>query len=183
MSRKMKTLIFSGLLSSLLVPMNSYADYTDCSDLITPTTDHLTMGISADGATVYDEKTDLTWQRCSVGKVWDGSTCSGNRTYINWQDALALAGSGWRIPNIKELDSIVEEACSRPAINSTAFPDVGTGITIYLSSSPFIVEDNTVWALSFYTTGQRFPSLRKNDPREVRLVYGGPLSEPIIDLQ
>lgn len=72
---------------------------------------------------IKDTKTQLIWQRCSVGQTWDGFICSGTATTHSWADALALASKGWRLPNIKELSSITEVACSAPSINSTIFPN------------------------------------------------------------
>ncbi|MCP4401702.1 MAG: DUF1566 domain-containing protein [bacterium] len=79
-----------------------------------------TYGINAftnngDG-TASDLATGLTWQQAD-----DGVT-------RNWQEALAycegldLAGSSnWRLPNVKELQSIVDYTSSYPALNTGVF--------------------------------------------------------------
>lgn len=82
---------------------------------------------------VKDLKTGLVWQRCSVGQVWDGSTCVGSPSKYNWAEALALTDAQWRLPNIKELFSIVETSCYQPAINAAVFPN--TASDKYWSSS------------------------------------------------
>lgn len=95
----------------------------------TPTSD---FTIHGDG-TVTHKRTSLTWMRCALGQKWDGRTCTGEANVYVWQKALqaaaALNASGgyaghkdWRVPNIKELDSIVENQCYMPSINLKAFP-------------------------------------------------------------
>jgi len=90
--------------------------------------------------TVGDKATGLQWKRCSEGQTWSGSTCTGIASSHTWQAALQLAEgasdagrSDWRLPNIKELASIVEQACVSPAIDLAAFP--GTASAGYWSSS------------------------------------------------
>ena len=70
-----------------------------------------------DDGTVTDRATGLTWEKNDSGKG------------MNWEQALAYAaklGGGWRLPNAKELQSIVDYTRS-PAINpvfqATKLPD------------------------------------------------------------
>ena len=61
---------------------------------------------------VLDKQTHLIWQRCSIGQSWDGITCMGTPNSYTWTEALAQAkqlGNSYRLPNIKELQSLVEE--------------------------------------------------------------------------
>lgn len=91
--------------------------------------------INTDESTVTDSKTKLVWQRCSLGQT--GNDCSGVPTGYTWSDALQTAKenhSGWRLPNLKELLSIIDEQCSEPAVNTFVFPN--TQNFIYWSSSP-----------------------------------------------
>jgi hypothetical protein len=90
---------------------------------------------------VTDTATGLTWKRCSEGQSWDGATCAGSAMYHTWQQALQVADtasyagqSDWRLPNAKELASIVEQACYSPAIDEAVFP--ATPSSYYWSSSP-----------------------------------------------
>ncbi|MBD3768229.1 MAG: DUF1566 domain-containing protein, partial [Gammaproteobacteria bacterium] len=76
------------------------------------------------GAEVKDKKTGLIWQRCPLGMSWNGTTCAGTATPYNWENALAQAATEatntskpWRLPNLKELKSLVETACYGQAIN------------------------------------------------------------------
>ena len=87
--------------------------------------------VNADG-TVSDSETGLVWDRCSWGQT--GADCSGGLADSSfWGDALvnAIAANGsaykgytdWRMPNVKELESLVKiDAVSAPTIDTTAFP-------------------------------------------------------------
>lgn len=46
--------------------------------------------------------TDLWWMRCPVGQKWDGSTCKGDAKGMNWQEAMKVCPSGYRLPTRKE---------------------------------------------------------------------------------
>lgn len=85
------------------------------------------------GAEVYDKLTKLTWKRCieSVNGVYfdaETSTCPGialphSKNSFTWREALEFADGTWRLPNIKELASIIETACYSPSINGKVFPN------------------------------------------------------------
>lgn len=79
--------------------------------------------------TVTDQKTGLTWMRCLLGMSWDGSTCLGSTASMyTFGQAIRLqkifAGkSDWRLPNIRELQTIVDRSVYNPAIDKVAFPN------------------------------------------------------------
>lgn len=85
--------------------------------------------VVADGE-VHDNYTGLTWQRGDTDDM------------VSWQQAvdycagLGLNGNSWRLPSIRELATLVDEAEVAPAINEEMFPD-----THYGSSS-----NNWYWA-------------------------------------
>lgn len=125
--------------------------------------------------TISDIGTGLMWQKCSRGV--SGSNCeSGVATPHNWLQALEVAQSSnlagysdWRLPNITELSSIVEERCYNPSINSSYFPN--TASVYYWSASPFVGYIDFAWYVNFhygdsyyYVSGYRYSS------RRVRLV-------------
>ena len=95
--------------------------------------------------TITDRKTGLMWKQCSEGQ--SGADCaSGSAEPFTWQQALqrtqavnrsgGFAGaSDWRVPNIKELHSLVEQQCQRPAINLTRFPNTSSGYDVVVWSS------------------------------------------------
>ncbi|MBK8568826.1 MAG: DUF1566 domain-containing protein [Nitrosomonadales bacterium] len=111
--------------------------------------------ISADGSEVADSKTGLIWRRCPEGMTASCTGCSGVAAAYTWEQALALAndvastdGKPWRLPDVKELSSIVDASFGNPAIDTHAFP--GTPATPFWSASP--VENNPLkaWYVMFY---------------------------------
>lgn len=84
---------------------------------------------SPEGTEVTDTLTGLIWQRCSAGMVWnnESQTCNGTATLFGWEDALGYAKAhregGWRLPNAKELASILDPDTASPAIDQLAFPN------------------------------------------------------------
>ncbi len=76
---------------------------------------------SRSGDVVTDSKTGLEWQDDTdaggITKTWQGA--------IDYCEALNLAGeSDWRLPNINELTSLVDDTRYGPAIDTTAFQNV-----------------------------------------------------------
>ncbi|VAW49704.1 hypothetical protein MNBD_GAMMA04-1514 [hydrothermal vent metagenome] len=113
----------------LLVSMQAMPQLCDTSSLAsTPTHSFL---ITAEG-TAFDRKTNLEWKVCAEGQTWSSGDCMGSASVHNWQQALdvpkvlnASEGyaekSDWRLPNIKELATIIEHRCELPAINHSVF--------------------------------------------------------------
>lgn len=126
----------------LLVQM---ATAQTCRDTIPASTPDSRFTVNGDEVT--DTETGLIWQRCSLGQT--GSDCSGSspNTY-NWQGALQAADAPWRLPNINELRSIVEEKCFWPAINQTVFPN--TVSSAHWSGSSYAYDSNNAWFVDFY---------------------------------
>lgn len=106
------------------------------------------------GDAILDTATQLVWQKCLVGQF--GEDCEkGSAQTMTWLDAFnsvdkftvkndgVLGQSGWRVPNIRELASITELACSSPAINNTLFPTPARA-TLW-SSSPYRFYDHYAW--------------------------------------
>jgi hypothetical protein len=53
----------------------------------------------------------------------------------------------WRLPTHKELYTLVEKACSNPAINTVWFPN--TRANFYWSASPLSDDDSFAWGVDF----------------------------------
>lgn len=124
--------------------------------------------------TVTDHATGLVWKRCSEGLRGD-DCATGSLSAFTWQQALRhaeahlFAGSDqWRVPNKKELASLVEQRCAEPAINSECFPN--TPPSLFWSSSPYVYFPNHSWGINFFD-GQANYYNRYFD-RSLRLVRG-----------
>jgi hypothetical protein len=91
--------------------------------------------------TVHDTSTQLTWQQAA----------SADR--VSWTDAgtactaLDLQGKGWRLPNMKELQTLVDESRAAAAIDTQAFPDTpGEG---FWAATPHVDSATSAWFVSF----------------------------------
>jgi uncharacterized repeat protein (TIGR02543 family) len=130
--------------------------------------------------TVTHRNTGLMWKQCPEGLA--GASCAtptGGPTTMTWGNALkaanaanaaAFAGYGdWRLPNVRELQSIVEWCGSMPSINRTAFP--ATIVYYFWSSSSYVPLPSNAWSVGFADGGSS--SSPKLNPFAVRLVRGG----------
>lgn len=156
-------LVFPAIILAAVQPGWGADMYQPCRiGLIIASTPTLQFQDNQDG-TVTDLKTKLVWKKCTEGQRWEPvtHTCSddpNSRDMYNWQEALALAqatnatggfanAADWRLPNIKELSSIIENACYGPSINLEIFPNTPAGI--YWSSTPYIGADEYAWSVRF----------------------------------
>jgi Protein of unknown function (DUF1566) len=129
--------------------------------------------------TVTDERTGLMWEQCARGL--SGAACTnGSATSFTWQAALAAVTSAnsvaylgytdWRLPNVRELRSLVEECRLSPSINEVAFP--ATPAAGFWSSSPRVAAAATgAWVVSF-ASGASGNGVR-TATNNLRLVRGG----------
>ena len=126
------------------------------------------------GETVYDKKTDLTWQRCSVGQKWvEGTGCTGVVKTFTF-DAAKQQGDGmWRVPPKSKLATLVDRKRKannqRPTIDELAFPDMDLENLVYWSSTPHGAWD--AWFVSFDKSYIYFDY--RSTPRAVRLMRSG----------
>jgi hypothetical protein len=107
--------------------------------------------------TATDVSLGLIWMRCSLGQTWINETCSGDASEFTWQQALQAAHGyeyaqqlGWRLPNMKELASLTERSCVRPAINELFFPN--TSSDDYWTSTPSAVDPKRAWVIAFFNS-------------------------------
>jgi hypothetical protein len=129
------------------------------------------------GGEIYDQKTDLTWSRCSVGQHWQaGNGCVGVIKEFTFGDALKLADANWRVPDKDELATLIDYARLKrnqpPMIDAAAFPDMDPAKLVYWSSTP----DDAfhAWNVDFHNGGIHYGDggYREN-PSAVRLVRSG----------
>lgn len=142
-----------------LQPNNPDASYTDHGD-----------------GTVTHVPTGLMWKRCSEGQIWTGSTCTGTDSVETWAQALTLASASsfagqmdWRLPDIKELRSLVEECRFAPPINDIIFPAASS--SNFWSGSPDANGLSLALGVSFHEGDSN--SYERVRFLGVRLVRGG----------
>ena len=97
--------------------------------------------INGDG-TVTDTATGLMWQQETARSM-------SLEAALEYCEGLALAGyEDWRLPNISELQSLVDYSEYGPAIDTTVFP--GTVSSGYWSSTTSASRTDFAWLVSFY---------------------------------
>ena len=87
-------------------------------------------------------------------------------TETNWGAIFNSLPTGWRVPNVKELASLVAVECNNPSINETAFPNASTDAQ--WSSSPDVNDAESAWAVSF--SSGLAQTTKKNTNTSYRLV-------------
>jgi hypothetical protein len=91
--------------------------------------------------TITDNYTGLTWQ-----KIQSAATLTWEEALI-YAESLVLGGkSDWRLPNIKELQSLNDESVCKPSFNKTFFPGIGSGN--YWSSTTQIQSVAKAWDIN-----------------------------------
>ena len=150
-------IILASLALFALAIASAVADIPDasgnCAGDLVETTPSSEFRVVGDGSIVLHERTGLEWRRCSEGMSWNGSGCDGTADTHTWHDALqvaAAAGDGWRLPNIEELNSIVERCRIDPAINAQVFPGtLSNGDLLFWSASPYSALSSRPWHADF----------------------------------
>lgn len=131
---------------------------------------------TVDGGLVTDNRSGLMWKRCAEGQTltMDGTSCEGPASTFNWSQALVhAAGSSfggyqdWRLPNVKELFSLVETCRRNPAIHTEIFPD--TPAENFWSGSPSGRFDGRAWPVNF-NSGSTSSFIFVTNNMHVRLV-------------
>lgn len=123
-----------------------------CRSSVLPDTPTSRFSINADG-TVSDLQTGLMWRRCAEGM--SGDACqAGSPVAKTWIEALNTAQAStfagytdWRVPNVKELHSLVENRCMRPAVNTEVFPRFTA--SYFWTSTPHAAYSDRAWYVGF----------------------------------
>ena len=94
--------------------------------------------------TVTDQRTGLTWQKICPAKP------------LTWEEALRACASlkptlrgAWRLPNIKELRSLSDDAKIRPSLDRKFFPEAK--VANYWSSTTQSNRPGRAWLVEFET--------------------------------
>jgi hypothetical protein len=155
---------------------------------IPASTGHL---VDNDDGTITDAATQLMWKKCLEGFTFDSgaNSCAaaGDPVLFDWSDALGRPAienglgtptgghTDWRMPNIKELQSIIEVQCHTPAINGTKFGDDTPAAKVW--SNSFYANDSALsWCIDF-TDGRFSYENQTTETYHVRLVRDAP-AEP-----
>jgi len=172
--------ILTGLLYLLFSLVAGLAQAQTCNPELIPASTPDSQFLDNGDGTITDTKTGLMWKQCSEGQ--SGNDCSsGSAEIFEWQLALQQAqvvnNSGgfagftdWRVPNIKELSSLVERQCADPAINLMRFPNTPTAM--YISASAVTGKMYGAWFVYFREGGAT--RLDKGFDSRLRLVRSAP---------
>jgi hypothetical protein len=93
---------------------------------------------------VTDQRTGLTWQKIGSAQamIWEDA--------LKYCDALKPSGHGpWRLPNIKELRSLSDDAKIRPSLDRKFFPEAK--VANYWSSTTQSNRPSRAWLVEFET--------------------------------
>ena len=114
-------------------PVASQPSYTDNGD-----------------GTVTDNRTGLMWLKYAnnynsgAAQTWEAA--------LSGCESFSYAGySDWRLPNVRELESIVDAGEQNPAINTTYF--LNTESSQYWTSTTYVPDTSYAWLVYFYNGG------------------------------
>ena len=123
-----------------------------------------------DGYTIKDVRNNIIWLRCTVGQTWDydTDTCTGELVKLNHEEieiaklqAAQQLGGLWRLPTLKELESIICKQCKNPKVNEKYFPKISS--EAYWTRTPNKLNSKMYWTVNFMTghTYSRFFSYQQ----------------------
>ena len=106
--------LFAGFSVALLLTMISPQAAASCTESAGA------ASVKKEGGQVLDQSTNLTWQRCLVGKTWDepSARCTGSArsmtrdAAVDYVKELKPTGDGaWRLPTPIELMTLADFRC------------------------------------------------------------------------
>lgn len=163
------------LSSAILVSVAASTGGAECNPQLPSNIEPSRYHVLNDG-TVKDQVTRLIWLRCPLGFSWSQAEASceedvGAKTAFTWAQALSHAAAlngNWRVPNSKELESLVKRDCYNPAIETEVFSSLD--LDYMWSSTPASAYFGNAWAIQFRNGG--VVSVDKENEYKVRLVKG-----------
>lgn len=146
--------------------------------------------VHAGQGVVEDRATGLVWDHCTWGQA--GKDCDGDGIIFQaWADAIQVARIAneqrykgyydWRVPNARELESLVDPDATNPAIDTAVFPNTPPAY-YWTSSSGWLASPtngNYAWNVRFdsgvvtYIRKVPSPVAPTPDRSRVRLVRRG----------
>ena len=148
---KLRLLAALALAAQLVVPAPGRAD-APAGRYSFPTT-----------TTVLDTKTGLVWQR----KVSTTATSQATGASTCFNNPMALAGTGWRLPTAKELLTLLDFSRSN-GLDSTAFPSEPSGA--YWSATKGNAAGDLAWIVYFPPGNTPNESVQASETHLVRCV-------------
>lgn len=84
-----------------------------------------------EGGFAQNKNSGLFVTRCAAGQSFRNYRCKGDSLKLSWDGAVAYAaevaektGENWRLPDYKEMQSLLVDHCVNPAANPFVFPDM-----------------------------------------------------------
>lgn len=172
--------------SLLLIPLlclstyglSTNANAQVCAKKTTPQTMSYGNFSFATEGLAKDELSKLTWDRCVYGQTWDveSANCLGSPAKLTWTEALTVAESktNKRLPDIKELTSIMDMQCIIPPTDLNVFPNTPGSLDNGLwTSTPYNVQNKQVtyvWFIDLgFGTAHYRPETEKNFVRFIHI--------------
>ena len=94
----------------------------------------------------FDPRTGLEWQKAFVdGQTW-------TEALDDCESSTAGGKTDWRLPNIKELATMIDEGHVSPAADPALFPGLLPTLVLY-SSTPDVTTPGVIWTVE-YIDGQ-----------------------------
>lgn len=99
---------------------------------------------TSSSVTVQDTKTGLTWQRMNASSMnWS----SAKAYCLKASTATALGGTGWRLPTVKELLTLIDASQTiEKRLDRSAFPQTTAQ---YWSSTASLEDPADAWLVNF----------------------------------
>jgi hypothetical protein len=126
------------------------------------------------GDTIIDNNTKLEWEKKAANNVDDVYIWFDAFNYIAFLNTPTSCFAGhcdWRLPNVKELQSIVDYQIpsGSPTVSALFGP---TASNFYWSSTSFATDTNGAWAVNF-GVGDLTGFIKDGVANHVRAVRGG----------
>ncbi|TGM57949.1 DUF1566 domain-containing protein [Leptospira adleri] len=130
-----------------------------------------------------DSTSGLTWRTCVQGMEWNGTTCSGTPTEVNWPNALSSCSSlnerntkqgyaglkGWRLATMDDFHSLITFPSGTSGYTFVApasFPNFPSNASNQRFWSSTTNRSNTLYAFVLRNFGARVFTYNKNNSND-----------------